>query len=84
MGLAFRQIHPVFVGDVSGVDITGPLSRDEVAAIEVGMDRYAVLVFHDQQLTDEQQMAFSRTSAPWRTPAAATSPSPRTSACPWA
>ena len=24
------------------------------------MDRYAVLVFHDQKLTDEQQMAFSR------------------------
>ena len=60
MGLAFRQIHPVFVGEVSGVDITRPLSRDEVAAIEAGMDRYAVLVFRDQKLTDEQQMAFSR------------------------
>jgi alpha-ketoglutarate-dependent 2,4-dichlorophenoxyacetate dioxygenase len=30
-----------------------------VAAIEAGMDRYAVLVFRDQRLTDEQQMAFS-------------------------
>src|SRR5262249_45235717 len=25
-----------------------------------GMDRYAVLVFHDQPLTDEQQLAFTR------------------------
>jgi alpha-ketoglutarate-dependent 2,4-dichlorophenoxyacetate dioxygenase len=31
-----------------------------VAAIEAGMDRYAVLVFHDQNITDEQQIAFSR------------------------
>ena len=60
MSLAIRQIHPVFVGEVSGVDIAKPLSADEVAAIEAGMDRYAVLVFHDQKITDEQQMAFSR------------------------
>jgi alpha-ketoglutarate-dependent 2,4-dichlorophenoxyacetate dioxygenase len=61
MSIAIRRIHPVsvFAGEVSGIDITRPLSRDEVAALEAGMDRYAVLVFHDQKLTDEQQMAFS-------------------------
>jgi alpha-ketoglutarate-dependent 2,4-dichlorophenoxyacetate dioxygenase len=61
MTVSIRQIHPVsvFAGEVSGIDITKPLSRDEVAAIEAGMDRYAVLVFHDQKVTDEQQMAFS-------------------------
>jgi alpha-ketoglutarate-dependent 2,4-dichlorophenoxyacetate dioxygenase len=64
MTIAIRQIHPVFVGEVSGVDISRPLSRDEVAAIEAGMDRYAVLVFHDQKITDEQQMAFSRNFGP--------------------
>jgi alpha-ketoglutarate-dependent 2,4-dichlorophenoxyacetate dioxygenase len=58
--LAIRQLHPVFVGEVSGVDLTRPLSPDEVAAIEAGMDRYAVLVFHDQKLSDEAQMVFSR------------------------
>ena len=60
MGISIRQIHPVFVGEVSGVDLRQPLSRDEVAAIEEGMDRYAVLVFHGQNITDEQQIAFSR------------------------
>jgi alpha-ketoglutarate-dependent 2,4-dichlorophenoxyacetate dioxygenase len=61
MTVSIRQIHPVsvFAGEVSGIDITKPLSRDDVAAIEAGMDRYAVLVFHDQKVTDEQQMAFS-------------------------
>jgi alpha-ketoglutarate-dependent 2,4-dichlorophenoxyacetate dioxygenase len=60
MTLSIRQIHPVFVGEVSGLDITRPLSPAAVAAVEAGMDRFAVLVFHDQKLTDEQQMAFTR------------------------
>jgi alpha-ketoglutarate-dependent 2,4-dichlorophenoxyacetate dioxygenase len=60
MSVSIRQIHPVFVGEVTGVDLAQPLSREEVAAIEAGMDRHAVLVFHDQKITDEQQMAFSR------------------------
>jgi alpha-ketoglutarate-dependent 2,4-dichlorophenoxyacetate dioxygenase len=53
-------IHPGFVGEVSGIDISVKLSRDQVAEIESGMDRYAVLVFRDQPLTDEQQCAYSR------------------------
>ena len=64
MTIAIRQIHPVFVGEVSGVDLARPLAPDEVAAIEAGMDRYAVLVFHDQKITDEQQMAFSENFGP--------------------
>jgi alpha-ketoglutarate-dependent 2,4-dichlorophenoxyacetate dioxygenase len=60
MSVSVRQIHPVFVGEVTGLDVARPLSGEEVAAVEAGMDRYAVLVFHDQKLTDEEQMAFSR------------------------
>lgn len=60
MPLAIRPITPVFAGEVSGIDTTGPLSQAEVAAIEAGMDRYAVLVFRDQRLTDDQQRAFTR------------------------
>ena len=60
MPVAIRQIHPMFVGEVSGVDIKAPLSGEDVAAIEAGMDRYAVLVFHDQRVSDDEQMAFTR------------------------
>src|SRR3954468_1189463 len=60
MTIAITQIHPVFVGEASGADLTQPLAPDEVAAIEAGMDRYAVLVFRDQRIDDDQQMAFSR------------------------
>jgi alpha-ketoglutarate-dependent 2,4-dichlorophenoxyacetate dioxygenase len=58
-GLSIRQIHPVFVGEVSGVDLAKPLTREQAAAIEAGMDRYAVLVFREQNITDDQQMAFT-------------------------
>jgi alpha-ketoglutarate-dependent 2,4-dichlorophenoxyacetate dioxygenase len=60
MTLSIRPLNPEFAGEVSGVDITRPLSRDEVDAIETGMDRYAVLVFHDHRLTDDEQRAFTR------------------------
>src|ERR671918_2223282 len=64
MAVSIRQLHPVFVGEVSGVDLRQKLTRDEAAAIDAGMDRYAVLVFHGQNITDEQQMAFSRNFGP--------------------
>ena len=59
MPVQIKQLHRHFVGEVSGVDLTKPLSRDEARDIEAGMDRYAVLVFHGQDITDEQQMAFA-------------------------
>jgi alpha-ketoglutarate-dependent 2,4-dichlorophenoxyacetate dioxygenase len=58
--VSIRQIHPVFAGEVSDVDLAKPLSKAEVAAIEAGMDRYAVLVFRDQPISDDQQMAFTQ------------------------
>jgi alpha-ketoglutarate-dependent 2,4-dichlorophenoxyacetate dioxygenase len=60
MPVAIRPVTPTFAGEVSGIDISRPVSPQDVAAIEAGMDKYAVLVFRDQKVTDEQQMAFSR------------------------
>jgi alpha-ketoglutarate-dependent 2,4-dichlorophenoxyacetate dioxygenase len=60
MPVVTRQIGPCFAAEVDGIDITRPLSAADVKAIHGGMDEYAVLVFHDQKLDDEQQLAFSR------------------------
>ena len=59
MGVSISQLTPVFAGEVTGVDCRNPLSPEQVAAIRAGMDRYAVLVFRDQPLTDEQQLRFT-------------------------
>ena len=60
MSITIRQLHPVFVGEVDGIDLRQPLTPDEISTIEAGMDQYAVLVFHDQAINDDQQLAFSR------------------------
>ena len=60
MSVKINQIHPIFVGEVEGVDLRQLLSAEEAAAIEAGMDQYAVLVFHGHAISDEQQAAFSR------------------------
>jgi alpha-ketoglutarate-dependent 2,4-dichlorophenoxyacetate dioxygenase len=59
MALTIRKLHPLFTGEVTGVDLTRPISRDDVLAIEAAMDEYAVLVFPGQDITDQQQMAFA-------------------------
>ena len=68
MTIAIKPIDPVgrafFAGEVSGVDLTRPLKDDEVAAVHGGMDQFGVLVFHDQDIDDEQQLVFSRALGP--------------------
>src|SRR5690606_28935227 len=71
MPVTIRPLHPVFVGEVEGIDMRKPLTPDEVAAIEAGMDRFAVLVFRGQDITDEQQAAFSRNFGELEIPGAA-------------
>ncbi len=60
MAISVRPLHDVFVGEVSGVDLSGVLTRDDIAAIEAAIAEHAVLVFRDQRITDDQQLAFSR------------------------
>ncbi len=61
MSLSIRPLTASgFAGEVSGVDLTQTLSREQVQGIDDGMDQYGVLVFHEQRFTDETQMAFSR------------------------
>jgi alpha-ketoglutarate-dependent 2,4-dichlorophenoxyacetate dioxygenase len=59
MAITIRQLHKHFVGEVSGIDLRKPLTCEEAAEIAAGMDKYAVLVFHGQDITDDQQMAFA-------------------------
>jgi alpha-ketoglutarate-dependent 2,4-dichlorophenoxyacetate dioxygenase len=42
------------------IDLREPATPADVTTIEAGMDRFAVLVFHDQPIDDGQQVAFSR------------------------
>jgi alpha-ketoglutarate-dependent 2,4-dichlorophenoxyacetate dioxygenase len=60
VGLSFRKLHPHFVAEVSPIDLRRVHDAATLAEIRAGMDEYAVLVFHDQPLTDEEQLAFAQ------------------------
>jgi alpha-ketoglutarate-dependent 2,4-dichlorophenoxyacetate dioxygenase len=64
MSLKIRQVGPCFVGEAEGLDLTKPLAKADIAAINAGMDKYAVLIFHDQAFTDETQLAFTQSLGP--------------------
>ena len=60
MSLSIRPLtQSGFAGEVSGIDLTRPLDREQVTAIDEAMDQHGVLIFHDQHFDDASQMAFS-------------------------
>jgi len=49
---------------VDGLDITQAIDEETASALHAGMDQHAVLVFKQQPLTRDQQLAFSRNLGP--------------------
>ena len=60
MSLAFRQLHLIFAAEVSSIDLRTVHDRETLSRIRAGMDEYAVLVFRNQSLTIQEQLAFAQ------------------------
>ena len=60
MSFTFRQLHPLFVAEVSGPPLQSVHDEADLARLRAGMDEYAVLVWHDQPFSDEEQLAFAQ------------------------
>jgi alpha-ketoglutarate-dependent 2,4-dichlorophenoxyacetate dioxygenase len=60
MALVLRSLHPLFAAEAAGVDLARPPAAETVRAIEAAMDRHGVLVFRDQPLDEDRQVAFAR------------------------
>src|ERR1043166_1307492 len=60
MALRFEKLHKLFVAEVSPIDLRRVEDPETLAAIRRGMDEYAVLIFHDQPLTDDEHLAFAQ------------------------
>ena len=56
MTMEIEPIHDDFGARVRGVDLTGPLSPDLVEALHVAIDEHSVLLFPDQDMSDEAQL----------------------------
>jgi alpha-ketoglutarate-dependent 2,4-dichlorophenoxyacetate dioxygenase len=69
MSITVKPVTPDFVAEISGIDLAQPLRSDDREAIEAAINRHAVVVFHDQKLTDDQQIDFGRCFGPIASPA---------------
>lgn len=65
MAFEVRPIQPKFAGAVFDLDLRGPLTDGDIAAVHASMDKYAVMVFHGQhELTNDEQVAFTKRLGP--------------------
>jgi alpha-ketoglutarate-dependent 2,4-dichlorophenoxyacetate dioxygenase len=60
MALTFQKLHPHFAAEVSPVALRQVHDRETLEQIRAGMDECAVLVFHEQFLTDDEHIAFAQ------------------------
>ena len=60
MALTFHKLHPHFAAEVSPVALRQVHDRETLEQIRAGMDEYAVLLFHEQFLTDDEHIAFAQ------------------------
>src|SRR5437868_4398039 len=59
MSITVTPTRPDFMAEIAGIDLARPLNRADRDAIEDAINRYAVVVFHGQKLTDDQQIEFA-------------------------
>lgn len=64
MSLHLGPVTDGFVVEASGIDLSVPQDTEILRQIVAGMDRYAVMIFRDQSLTQTQQVAFARQMGP--------------------
>ncbi len=64
MSVHIRPLGTHIGAEVEGIDLREPLSSTQAEEIHAAMDRYAVLVFHKQPLTNEQHLAFTLALGP--------------------
>ena len=64
MAITIKPLHTLFCAEIGGVDTGGPMDDATFAEIRAAFEAYSVLVFHDQNLDDARQIAFSRRFGP--------------------
>ena len=62
--ITVTKLHPLFMAEIGGVDLTQPVSASDYAAIDDAFNTHAVLVFRGQSVTEAQQVAFSKHFGP--------------------
>jgi alpha-ketoglutarate-dependent 2,4-dichlorophenoxyacetate dioxygenase len=64
MALKLEKLHPLYVAEVSDIDLTHPLDDATITALRDAFNEHSILVFRDQDITDAEQIAFSERFGP--------------------
>ena len=59
MAITITELCATFAAEVSKINISKELSVEEIEELRIAIDKYGVLVFRNQPLSDEQQVRFS-------------------------
>src|SRR3954470_592059 len=58
--IVVRPSAPVIGAEIEGIDLSKPLTPDEVNDVHQALLQWKVLFFRDQPISDEQQLALGR------------------------
>jgi len=64
MSLKLNPLHADLAIEVSGIDLRKPLDKEALAELQSVLARYPVLVFHDQDLSDDEHATFTKSFGP--------------------
>jgi alpha-ketoglutarate-dependent 2,4-dichlorophenoxyacetate dioxygenase len=57
--ITIKRLHPLFVAEVTGIDCSAPIAREDFRTIWEAFNEHQILVFRDQHFDDASQIAFS-------------------------
>jgi alpha-ketoglutarate-dependent taurine dioxygenase len=77
MAIETRPLSPSFATEIVGIDLSEPISNATLDAVWSAIDRYAVVVFRNQRLSDAQLRDFSARFGPLEIGRAAARPGRR-------
>ena len=60
MAIAIKNLNAPLGAEIAEIDLSKPLTRDDIDAVEAAWRERLVVVFHGQPLSDPQLIAFSR------------------------
>jgi alpha-ketoglutarate-dependent 2,4-dichlorophenoxyacetate dioxygenase len=64
MALAIYPVTPSFVAEIGDIDLSAELDPTELVAIKEAFAKYAVLIFPDQHLSQDEHLEFARKFGP--------------------
>jgi alpha-ketoglutarate-dependent 2,4-dichlorophenoxyacetate dioxygenase len=60
MKLQFKTIHPIFAAEANEIDLRNVFDATVLKDIRTALDHYAVIVFRDQKMTNDEHLEFTQ------------------------